>query len=223
MFSSVGALRGLSLPWRLSTVPVSLNFSNNLLMLRVIYPEIVSSTVLHYIPSNDIIFIRISCSSLKNMSTNYALMLWRLRSSCVVTSTLRRLNNSLELKSQKMAENFESRGFFCKLCWSGWWTKLMLETGLYAWPGLHSIRMHLVRKITVLCSVTLPETRGILRSEKWGGQTSVYWTFDFVSVTEGCYFPLSELIFSNVFVFLFYGLIATQRNVITEARKNNMS
>jgi len=37
MFSSVLALRGLSLPWRLSTVPVSLNFLNNLLMLLVVH------------------------------------------------------------------------------------------------------------------------------------------------------------------------------------------
>jgi len=35
---AVRAFRCLSLPWRLSTVPVSLNFFNNLLMLLVIRP-----------------------------------------------------------------------------------------------------------------------------------------------------------------------------------------
>ena len=38
VFSSAQALRGLSLPWRLSTVPVSLNFLNNLFMLLVVHP-----------------------------------------------------------------------------------------------------------------------------------------------------------------------------------------
>jgi len=38
MFSSVKAHRGLSLPWRLSTVPVSLNFFSNLLMLLGVHP-----------------------------------------------------------------------------------------------------------------------------------------------------------------------------------------
>jgi len=38
MFSSMRALRGLPLSWRVSTVPVSLNFWSNLLMLLFVHP-----------------------------------------------------------------------------------------------------------------------------------------------------------------------------------------
>jgi len=38
VFSSVRAFRGLSLLWRLTTVPVYLNFLSSLLMLHVVYP-----------------------------------------------------------------------------------------------------------------------------------------------------------------------------------------
>jgi len=37
VFYSVRALRGLSLPWRLSTVPMSLNYLSNLLMLLIVH------------------------------------------------------------------------------------------------------------------------------------------------------------------------------------------
>jgi len=82
MFSSVRALRCLSMPWRLSTVPVCLNFLSNLLMLLVVFipgPKILSSTVSHYIHSTDTnCFIRILSSLLKTTFTHNAVTLWRL-------------------------------------------------------------------------------------------------------------------------------------------------
>jgi len=77
MFSFVQALRGLSLPWRLSTVPVSANFLSNLLMLllSILCLGILSSTVSHYIPLTDIIFYQnlISIAVYKQCSD-----IWRL-------------------------------------------------------------------------------------------------------------------------------------------------
>jgi len=72
----------LSLPWRLSTVPVSLNFLNNLLMLLVVYPLSRNSVLncLALYPLNWYnFFIIILCLSLKTMLTNHALTLWHQR------------------------------------------------------------------------------------------------------------------------------------------------
>ena len=83
VFSSAWALRGLSLPWRLSTVPMSLNFFSNLLMLLIVHP-LSGNSVLNCLaldPFNRFnFFIRILCSSasLKTIFTNRALTLGRL-------------------------------------------------------------------------------------------------------------------------------------------------
>jgi len=79
MFSSVRALRSLPLPRRLSTVPVSLNFLSNVLLLLFVHQSflrkfLILSTVSHYIPSNDIFFIRMLPSSKKTMFTK--MQLW---------------------------------------------------------------------------------------------------------------------------------------------------
>jgi len=81
MFSSVRALSGLALPWRLSTVAVSLKSLSNLLMLLILYPlcGILSSTVtrMDILIHTCIFFIRILLSSLKNTFTN-EVTLWRM-------------------------------------------------------------------------------------------------------------------------------------------------
>jgi len=81
VFSSVRALRGLSLPWCLSTVPMSLNFLSNLLVLLVVHPLSGNSvlTCLVLYPFNWYkFFIRILSSSLKTIFTKNPVMLWRL-------------------------------------------------------------------------------------------------------------------------------------------------
>jgi len=83
LFSSLRALRCLPLPWRLSTVPVSLNFLSNLLNVdATCRPSLFGNSVLTCLalfPFNWYnFFIRILSSLLKTMFANSAVMLWRL-------------------------------------------------------------------------------------------------------------------------------------------------
>jgi len=75
MFSSLRALRGQSQPWCLSTVPVSLSFLNNLLMLLVDHPlswnSVLNCLALHLFKWYKL-FIWILSLSLKTMFTNNA-------------------------------------------------------------------------------------------------------------------------------------------------------
>ena len=74
----------LPLPWRLSTVPVSLNFLSNLLMLPFVHLMSGNSFLNCFViyPFNWYIFSRILSSLLKTTFTNNAVTyLWRLGSS----------------------------------------------------------------------------------------------------------------------------------------------
>jgi len=130
LFLSVRVLRGLSLPWRLSTVFLSLNFFSNLLMLLVIHPLSGNSV------RNCVTFC-LQCFHAVGWAAGMASSLWKHSASLCIHSTDINFFNALSLLVAWQEDIWPHKNSLCHLVpnilfQNKWWKRTEGEAN----PGL---------------------------------------------------------------------------------------